>query len=377
MGMSHIIMEIKAHRFFMLNQFDRNSLFADVTLYLGDNTCISAHKLVLAASSNFLRNLLLEDDDDENVLILPDFPNTVVKMFLDFIYSGQADISSNNQGELLSILSVLPINTLPTVSCKQETVLPSDEEDWKGIHESEEITDNSKFSGHYENERKERSQKGDIQWKLDVIDRLFDADGNFKDLQNLRGNIKAKKKNKEENIANPTREPKSSIREKLICQICGYACHVSQSTTNKHIESVHGRNFTECHICGEKFAWETYLKRHIEIVHQEIKYDCDMCDYKSKKKIKLKFHKINVHEGKIFVCDICEKQFPDPYKLNIHVDNVHNERRLYCLKCDSKFESTRKAKAHRKEVHGLTKKLENRIPKWKWQEKLASWNKHL
>lgn len=66
------------------------------------------------------------------------------------------------------------------------------------------------------------------------------------------------------------------IRDGLTCPHCRKDFS-SKSNLNKHIR-VHGEKQAECHICGKKFHYDSYLKLHIATVHdRQFQYQCSHC----------------------------------------------------------------------------------------------------
>ncbi|KAM9709119.1 zinc finger and BTB domain-containing protein 8A isoform 2-T2 [Menidia menidia] len=97
-----------------LNQQRRQELFCDCSV-LVEGQLFRAHRNVLFASSGYFRMLLTQGPDG-----LPDTVNAAFDAFtpetftviLDFIYSGQLDLSSHNVIEVMSAASYLQMNNV-------------------------------------------------------------------------------------------------------------------------------------------------------------------------------------------------------------------------------------------------------------------------
>ena len=57
-------------------EFVQNGLFVDVKLIFKNNQTLFLHKLVLAASSGYLKNCLKENSEELTSIFLPDFDIT-------------------------------------------------------------------------------------------------------------------------------------------------------------------------------------------------------------------------------------------------------------------------------------------------------------
>lgn len=97
-----------------LNQQRHQELFCDCSV-LVEGQLFRAHRNVLFASSGYFRMLLTQGPDG-----LPDTVNATFDVFtpetftviLDFIYSGQLDLSSHNVIEIMSAASYLQMNSV-------------------------------------------------------------------------------------------------------------------------------------------------------------------------------------------------------------------------------------------------------------------------
>ena len=65
--------------------------FCDVTLVLDDHSQMKSHRVVLAASSYFFKNILLNNEDQENQIIyLSGIQCEELEVILEFIYFGES-----------------------------------------------------------------------------------------------------------------------------------------------------------------------------------------------------------------------------------------------------------------------------------------------
>ena len=95
-----------------------NSELFDITLAactfnMDQPTYIKAHKVVLAASSPVLKNLMVNMDGSSNgMLYLSGIEGENIKSVLDFIYSGQVNVESNKLDRFLQVAEELKVEGL-------------------------------------------------------------------------------------------------------------------------------------------------------------------------------------------------------------------------------------------------------------------------
>ena len=86
--------------------------FYDVTLVSEDHTQISAHKLVLSASSQFFKSILRKNSHSHPLLYLSGVDSTSLGFVLDYIYQGEVQIYQNELDNFLDVAQKLKIEGL-------------------------------------------------------------------------------------------------------------------------------------------------------------------------------------------------------------------------------------------------------------------------
>ena len=86
--------------------------FYDVTLVSDDQTQISAHKLVLSASSDFFKSILRKNPHSHPLLYLSGVDSTSLGFVLDYIYQGEVQIYQNELDNFLEVAQKLKIEGL-------------------------------------------------------------------------------------------------------------------------------------------------------------------------------------------------------------------------------------------------------------------------
>ena len=77
--------------------------FYDVTLVSDDQKQISAHKIVLSASSEYFKNVLKRNKHSHPLLCLNGVNSNELNSILDFIYNGELQIYQENLDDFLQI----------------------------------------------------------------------------------------------------------------------------------------------------------------------------------------------------------------------------------------------------------------------------------
>ena len=88
--------------------------FYDVTLVSDDHTQISAHKLVLSASSDFFKSILKRNPHSHPLLYLSGVDSTSLGFVLDYIYQGEVQIYQHELDNFLEVAQKLKIEGLPS-----------------------------------------------------------------------------------------------------------------------------------------------------------------------------------------------------------------------------------------------------------------------
>ena len=105
------------------NDFQQNALklfnilrkekdFLDVTLVSNDGHHISAHKVVLSASSKFFKDCLKKSSHPNPMIFLPGSDLKVLTAILDYIYEGEVQLLQEEINAFLDIAEKLKIEGL-------------------------------------------------------------------------------------------------------------------------------------------------------------------------------------------------------------------------------------------------------------------------
>lgn len=109
-----------------LNNMLRCNTLLDVTIYCDDGQ-VSAHKLVLAASSIYFRNLFkrMTDTFHYPAIVLREIPIDDLKTIIDFIYDGEISVPRSRVSSLLRCANYLQIEGMDSSTNSLNAILAS------------------------------------------------------------------------------------------------------------------------------------------------------------------------------------------------------------------------------------------------------------
>ena len=86
--------------------------FSDVTLVVEGNFKIEAHRVILAASSKFFKNLLHEKKHPHPFIYMRGIKEKHLSAIVDFMYHGQANVHQEDLNEFLIVAKELELKGL-------------------------------------------------------------------------------------------------------------------------------------------------------------------------------------------------------------------------------------------------------------------------
>jgi len=95
--------------------------FLDVTLVCDDDQ-IAAHKVILSAASPFFRNILKRNPHSHPLLYIKGAAKKNMRVLLDFIYSGEAQVSQDDLDEFMALANSLDIRGLAAEAVEMESL---------------------------------------------------------------------------------------------------------------------------------------------------------------------------------------------------------------------------------------------------------------
>ena len=229
--------------------------FCDVTLAGEGNQKILAHKVILAASSIFFRDILKENPHPHPLLYMKGIKGGQLTSIVDFMYHGEVDVFQEDVNDFIMLAEELQLKGV-----KGNEKENSQEKGPKINHPMVKPTSRNSTTN-------DLALDGAISQKLQCFETKVETD---------------KIDEKGELVAYPTIEKKITTKEDLdetirsmmnrsdgqwICNICGKAGKTNQILSN-HIEAKHIEGVSHpCNQCGKLFRSRNSLAVHIFKIH--------------------------------------------------------------------------------------------------------------
>eukprot|EP00095_Tigriopus_kingsejongensis_P011365 snap_masked-scaffold444_size168727-processed-gene-0.7 protein:Tk11365 transcript:snap_masked-scaffold444_size168727-processed-gene-0.7-mRNA-1 annotation:"zinc finger protein with krab and scan domains 8-like isoform x1" len=310
----------------------------------GDVPPVSAHLLVLASASPYLRDILLSCPLDEKwVLILPDFSSLSIQTVLQLLYAGTAPVDMKYNAEILELLNVLeikcqslvyfpyigalPLNVqepwrvgmpfptlLPSRNASSTRTLPPTPSDESGLKQSLSIstvltkcgTSNEKSHPVVSSQAKKKSVRCRERSNLG-------SEGTNKGSQGNRCQVCSKTFESQWRLKRHClTHDKTSPGKEYLCQQCGmvfpsYDPYYIHSLRHKPL-----RDLPTCSLCDKSFATPASLRSHLKGIHAvegSQKFPCRICGKIFNYKANMMNHEFRHDDIQPFSCQICPKRF--------------------------------------------------------------------
>ena len=206
-------------------QLRKEDEFYDVTLVSDDEEHVLAHKVVLAASSGFFKNILRKSTHSNPMIFLSGINSKELNFILDYIYYGRVEMYQTEIDDFLNAAQKLRIEGLDS---KEE-----------GLDTTEDIIREGKLEPKYEQPKKSMSKK-----KAETSDSYIIATNNVGEIHPDLNKLYTK------------------IGDVFSCVKCEKTAKIS-SDIRRHVEiHIEGLSF-ECPFnCGQTFRSRVRLMNH-------------------------------------------------------------------------------------------------------------------
>ena len=222
--------------------------FTNVTLACEDKKQIETHKVILAASSPFFKEILKQNKHSHPLIYMRGIKAKDLVSVLDFIYYGETNIYQEDLNDFLVIAEELQLKGLT-----------------RGTEGEGEIFEQAQIPL----ETKQRKP----------VDNLMKLDTNFESSNVKDANIVCK----EARIITAERFVMSVRNEDL------------DEKTNSMMEKINGK--WSCKMCGNTASHKTNLRNHIEAKHIEgVTHPCNQCSSVARSRISLANHVSKHHK---------------------------------------------------------------------------------
>ena len=238
---------------------DRDDM-ADVTVACDDNHTVSAHRVILSASSLFFRSVIKKSKHPHPYIYLKGVTSSHLDSLMKYIYSGETEVRSEDFAEFMSTASQLKIISLTSTNStnnESKSTLKKQRKRKDNLVEpkSEPLNDEKKS---YENN--------------DWIDEagVPDDEGKGEDVVNEDG---TPNENEESKLGKITEE------------------------TEKIIEALgsQGKIIFSCKVCKKTFPRRTKARIHAETHLSQFIHKCPECDLESRTRSALYVHMRRKH----------------------------------------------------------------------------------
>ena len=217
----------------------------DVTLVSDDDHHISAHKLVLSASSELFKNIIKKAQHSNPMIYLSGFKSRDLFLVMDYIYQGEVQILQTELDQFLSVAQQLKI----------EGLIGGDNNS-DGTHTDEYIK---------EDVEPPHRQEETVLDKVEYNDKY---------------------------VAPKKRLPRA---DRPVAVVSSASNTEAKAAVDDLVEKT--ENGYRCKACGKmstsKFSSD--IRRHAEIHIEGLSFDCQLCDKTFRSRIALNNHKLNNH----------------------------------------------------------------------------------
>jgi len=214
--------------------------FFDVTLVTDDEVQLSAHKLVLAASSSFFKSILRKSSHSHPLIYLSGVNSANLEFILNYIYQGEVQIFQEQLDSFLDVAQKLKVSGLIS-DIKEEP------------YECQQKSSRKEELNQYVNDSNLKTEENDKAF-------LGAMDLNFTN----------------KTVALDTQE-ESEIKSKI----------------SEMLQKVYGN--LECTVCGKVGRDVRNMRRHAETHIDGLSYPCNICDKTFRNKHQLQCHKSSYH----------------------------------------------------------------------------------
>ena len=221
--------------------------FADVTLVSDDQVQIHVHKFALSSCSSFFKTILLNNPHNNPLLFLNGINSIILKLIIDYIYCGEAQLYHEQLDAFLEVAQKLKIEGL--LSTKNAVTDDT-------ISKDENIIDDTNAQLFTENMDYNEPIK-----REDSYERRRNVEKSNKTVAVVQGETN------EEDLKQTKRDMIAKENDLFRCKVCQRVMK-DYGNSLKHVEKhIEGLLFN-CQQCEKQFRSKNSLYRHSSIYHR-------------------------------------------------------------------------------------------------------------
>ncbi|XP_049612053.1 GDNF-inducible zinc finger protein 1 isoform X2 [Syngnathus scovelli] len=360
MGTEVIQLSSQTHHQNILNALHHLRLqghLSDITVqvdYQGHVQTFQAHRVVLAASSDYFRNIFLSPDTTPDQISLSNMHPCDFSDFLEFVYTGKAEVAQSRMGDMQVAANILECEELAIV-CGINRISQSDvvEESSPASETGIKKPLNRQLPPESSEYLSKRSKRKNTKLKrcIPTTDEAFNAEEDNdttyassphfdKDTQSLNDGEEILLMSASEDDEESGRVSKRASKGKFVCSDCQRSFHYERSYL-KHVSTCHGVKaelIYRCETCMKTFSNRSNLRIHEKHVHSsERLFTCDVCTKTFKRKKDVVRHQKQVHDPHMHQCSECGKRLSSKASLMLHKRTHSGIKAFICTECGSRF----------------------------------------
>ena len=218
--------------------------FYDVTLVSDDQKQVSAHKVVLSASSEYFSNILNQNTHSHPLLCLDGVSSTDLNNMLDYVYLGEVQMFQDDLNRFIKVARKFRLEGLLQSNQNEETFFqnPNKIYEEKMIHREDNVpmfnTDTEAEDGRYTGPK---------------VEKIIIDDGS--------------------DLSNP-----EELKKKI------------EQMYTKGLDGLF-----RCTVCGKTSRYRHHMKEHVGCHIEGLSYTCNICGKISKSSGSSRMHKIRYH----------------------------------------------------------------------------------
>ncbi|CAH1108286.1 unnamed protein product [Psylliodes chrysocephalus] len=267
----------------------KDSLLTDCVLYCKDGA-IKAHKVILAASSRYFRQVFIDHADD-NAIFMYGISYIQLKNLVELIYKGRIDVPSDSFNSVYNLLEELKVNGV-VVDATQDL-------------KSNGIGRDTRFKG-------QKRVAVDFELKDDPLTSTPKPQQPLPTENRRRSSSSESISIKRETEPEPEKETNTDVLPDNDAPL--------SSSSIINIDNLN----EDDNFIGHEVLDDQEQGEHLSVwAKKERKFKCDLCPSSFKRASHLSRHQL-VHTGeRPFACDQCDKAFSRHDKLKHHVHKAH------------------------------------------------------